>query len=365
MRWLGTIDDPVAAGSNLETLAAIAAGSPAILAPTAFYPVTTGQVDPGVTPLERTDEIRGRRGDTAPISFRSDPRLTFEARAYPSLCRTLLRRALNGTVSSAGVGPAAITSTFGPVQTGSLKALVAWLVREGQLDRLTGMWLNEVGFDFPIDEEGSVSVEGWGLYHDTDDPAARGTDPNTNVGAALPTPGAGEYTAFTETYMLRDAYATRGATNIEITNLAGFGITFNNGLIDDVRSRYRPRKNIEKYTVDTIPHRLWYPNRHKFSAMPITGRIDLSDVDAVADLKRKLFHAEKLVFEVGGPALATTPVVDDVMRFTCYNHAPTGGGADPIAREGDQTASYEFTAYVDPTTGKDVEVSFVGAAALA
>jgi hypothetical protein len=364
-RWLGIIDDPTPAGSTLDLLAAMAAGAAAIPAPTTFLPITTSQVDAGSDALERSDEVRGRRGNTAPISFRSQPALTFESRAYPSLVRQIVRKALGGAVTPAGVAPAAITSTFGSLQTGSLAALVAWLVREEQIDRLTGLWVGETELNFPIDEEGTISGSLPGLYHKVDDPDSLSADPNGHAAAAMPTVGDNDYTAYVESYMLRDAYAALGAgAGTEIAGLAGFGMTFNNGLIDDARSRFRPRKNIEVFTVDGVEHKLWFPNRHKLGAQAVTGRIDLSDVDAAMEVKRTLQHAEKLVFEVGGPNLGTTPEADDVMRLTFYKQAFTGGGADPIVREGDQVASYEFTAYIDPSTGKDLEASFVGAVAM-
>lgn len=367
-RWLGLIDDPAAAGSTFDVLAAVAPGGPAIPVPDVFVPVTTAQVEPGVSPLDRDNEVRGRRGNTAPISFRAEPALSFESRAYPPLVRKVLRKALSGAVATSGVAPAAITSTFGSAQSGNLGALIAWLIREEQLDRLTGLWLSEVELNFPIDEEGTVSTTGAALYHTVGDPDTLGDDPNGEPAAALPVVGDNDFVAYTDTYMLRDAYATRGAgAGTEIADLAGFGFTFNNGLIDDARSRFRPRKNIEEFAVDTVPHKLWYPQRNKLGAQAVTGRIDLANVDAVSELKRLLQHSEKLVFEVGGPAIspATTPPADDIMRLTFYNHAPTGGGAEPIQREGDQVATYEFTAYVEASTGKDVEASFVGAAAMA
>lgn len=355
-RWLGLIDDETDGGTTFDDLA-----TDPIPVPNHFVPVTTAQVDPGLQQLNRDNEVRGRRGNTAPMSFASAPSLTFEGRAYPKLVRKLIRKALSGTPASTGVAPAAITSTVGPIETGNLQALVAWLVREGQLDRLTGLVISELEFNFAIDEEGTVSVTAPGLYHDAAD-TDNATDPNGDPAQALPTP---DYSGHDDTFMLRDATAYQGAAQVEIPELAGFGLTFNNGLIDDFRSRFRPGHNIEVADIDGITHKLWYPERHKIGAQAITGRLDFSDVQSDTELKRLFTHADKLVFEVAAGELDTTPAADEMLRFVCYKQVPTGGGADPIQREGDQVSSYEFTAYVsEADSSKDFEAVLVGDQAL-
>jgi hypothetical protein len=355
MRWFGFIDDPVASGSTLEDL-----DTGNIPVPTTFVPVTSAQVDPGLQPLDRDNEVRGRRGNTPPMSFASAPSLTFEGRAYPKLVRSLVRKALSGSISSTGTAPAAISSTVGPLQTGSLKALIGWLVREGELDRVAGAVVNELELNFAIDAEGTVSGTLPALYHDVDDVTAI-DDPSGDAGLALPTAA---YPGYTDTFMLRDASAFRGASLTELTDLAGFGFTFNNNLIDDMRSRFLPNHNIETVSIDSVEHRIWYPQRHKLGPQQVTGRIDFSDVDPDAELRRIVTHAEKLVFEVAAGPLGTTPAADEMLRLIFYKQAPTGGGPEPLQREGDQVSSYEFTAYVDDITGKDLEAVLVGAAAL-
>lgn len=111
-------------------------------------------------------------------------------------------------------------------------------------------------------------------------------------------------------------------------------------------------------------HKLWFPARHKIGAQLVTGTIDFSDVDAAQENKRLIRQAEKLVFEVAAGPLGTTPDADEMLRVNVYNKVLTGGGAEPIQREGDQVASYEWAGYIDPTTGKDIDAVFVGATAL-
>lgn len=357
-RWLGLIDDPNSAtgGTKLEDL-----DTDAIVAPTLFVPATTAQVDPGRNQLERTDEVRGRRGNTAPISFARAAVLTFENRCYPTLARKLLRNALGGAITSTGTVPASVVSTIGVLQSGAPPTLVAWLLREGQLDRVTGCAVNEVVFDFPIDGEGTIASTLWGLYHTVGD-VSDYTDPSGDPGVALPTP------TYTEddgaTYMLRDGIAYVGTTPTELDDFAGFGFTYNNSLIDDFKSRFRPGHNIETTVVDGTTHKVWFPNQHKLGPQAVTGHVDFSDVKPDQELLSLLAHADKLEFQVSADPLGTTPDADDTMTVTFYKEAFTDGGADPLVREGDQTSSYTFGAYIDVTSNKDVEVAFTGAAAL-
>jgi hypothetical protein len=356
MRWFGFTDDPVAGGSSLEDLIAEGAGpDPTWAAPDTFVPVSAAQVDPGLTNLDRNNEVRGRRANAAPISFASAPSETFTARAYPPLLRSIIPKALSGTPANTGVAPAAISSTVGPIQSGDLKAIQAYLVRENQLDRVSGAVVEEFALNFPTDEEGSVDVTLRGLYHDVDP---------TDTVAGLP---AADFTDFVgDTFMLRDVKAYLGAgAGVLIDCLAGFGLTWNNGLIDDMRSRFCAGKNIETTVIDAERHKLWYPDRHKLGPQSVTGRLDFGDVRPDRELRRILTHAEKLVVELtAGPIPAAVPAADEMLRFTLYKQAPTGGGAEPLVREGDQVSSYEFTAYLDETTNKDVEATFVGAAAI-
>jgi hypothetical protein len=347
MRYLGYLTDPTAGGTTFDD---IVAG--AIADPTEFVPVTTAQVDPGVGQVDRNDEVRGRRANSAPISFSSTPSLTLGARAYPKLVRAIVRNALGGSISSTGVPPAAVDSTVGPLQSGNLPALIAWLVREGQIDRLTGLVVEEFTLDFPIDGEGTIEATLQGLYHDV--------DPATAIVEPAPV-----YADYDDTYMLRDLTAIMGdGAGVEIDCLAGFGLTYNNGLIDDARSRFCAGKNVQETVLDGQTHRVWYPNQHKLGPQQVSGRLDFGDVRPDRELRRILTHAEKLVVEVAAGPLGTTPDADDMMRWTLYKQAPTGGGAEPLQREGDQVSSYEFTAYIDESLSKDVEATFTGDAAL-
>jgi hypothetical protein len=234
MRWFGYADDPVAGGSTLQDLIDAGAGpDPEWVAPTEFVPVSASQVDPGLTTLDRNNEVRGTLDAAAPISFASAPSETFTVRAYPVITRKLVRTAFSGAIAEGGgPPPAAVTSTVAPADSATaLKALQTYLVREGQLDRIAGAVVSELAFNFPVDEEGSVDVTLEGKYHDVDP---------TDTVAGLPNASYADYAgdaATTFRLMRMTAYLGAGA-GTKVDCLAGFGFTYNQGLIDDLRSRF-------------------------------------------------------------------------------------------------------------------------------
>jgi hypothetical protein len=355
MRWLTLADDPTVGGTSLDDLTggALAGAIPAPAAGDAVV-VTTSQVDPGVRTLNRDNDVRGRRSNAQPVTFASAPALTFGSRAWTSLTRRLVRKAMGGAVAPVGAAPAPISSTVQMAQEGDLPAMIGTLVREGQVDRVTGLWANELTFNFPADEEGTIEGNLMGLYHDVDDVASV---PGLPTIAGVP----GQSTA----YMLRDITAIMGdGAGVPIDCLGGFGWTLNNNLSDDFRTRFCAGRNIYEVTVDGKLHRLWYPDRNKLGPQVVTGRLDYGDVRPDRELRRIVQHAEKLVVELAGDPLGTTPAADEMMRLVFYKQAPTGGGAEPLQRDGDQQSSYEFTAYLDDVTGKDLEAVFVGSTAL-
>lgn len=351
-RWFGYTPDDTPGGTTLDVLDA-----DPIATATEFVPVTTANVDPQPRNVDRNSLVTGTRANSAPVAFASDPRITFETLAFARLVRNLLPKAMGGPITSAGVAPAAIQSTLQMAQSGaSLPAIVSTLVREGQTDRLTGTWLNSLEFNFPVDAEGTVSVEGWGLYHEVDD--------TTSVAGDLPA-GATVTGGYHDAFLLRDITAYQGAgAGVQIDCLAGFGFTINNNLIDDFQSRFCAGKNVWEHTLDGVLHRLWYPNVNKLGPQTITGRLDFGDVRPDRELRRILMHTEKLVVELAGSPLGSTPAADEMLRLVFYNQGPTDGGADALQREGDQRSSYTFTAYLDDVTGKDLEAVLVGSAAV-
>jgi hypothetical protein len=280
--------------------------------------------------------------------------MTFGSRAWTSLTKSLVRKAMGGAVTPAGAAPAPVSSVVQMAQEGALPALIGTLVREEQVDQVTGLWVNEVTLNFPADDEGTIEGTLMGLYHEVADVADL---PGLPQVAGNPDEAVA--------YMMRDVTAYLGdGAGVQVDCLGGFGFTLNNGLSDDFRTRFCGGRNIFEATVDGQLHRLWYPDRNKLGRQAVTGRLDFGDTRPDRELRRLLAHAEKLVVEVSGAPLGTNPAADEMMRLTFYKQAPTGGGAEPLQRDGDQQSSYEFTGYLDATVGKDLEATFVGAEAL-
>jgi hypothetical protein len=354
-RYLALMDDPIAGGTTYDEIVASPA---ALLTPAVgdLLVVTTGQVDIGKNDLTRDNDVRGTRANSAPISFASAPSMTFDGRAWTSQLRKLLRKAMGGTIANTGAPPAAVQSTVQMLQDqmGDLPALQGFLVREGQIDRMTGLWVNELTLNFPADAEGTMSGNLMGLYHDVDDVASVAGLPS---GAAP----AGQSVA----YMLRDIVAVQGpGAGVSIDCLGGFGLTINNNLSTDFRTRFCAGRNIYEVTIDGTLHRVWYPDINRLGAQTITGRLDFGNTRPDREARRIASHADKLVVELYGDPLGTTPAADEMVRLILHKQAPTGGGADPLGRDGDIQSSYEFTAYVDDVTGKDLEAVIVGTTAV-
>lgn len=350
-RWLGLKDDPTAGGSTYDVLNT--PGPVTIPDPDIWIPVTTATVDAGDdNRLDRNDEVRGRRGNTAPVSFAVRPKMSFEGRAYHKLSKAIVRKALGGAVTTTGTAPASITSKIVPIQANPVPCFTGKVLREEQIDLLSGLAVEQFELDLPADGEGTLKVDFRALYHDVPQSLP-----------ALPTP---DFSGYTETYKLRDVNAMLGASLVKIPCLGGFSLTYNNSFFDDFKSLFCATENVRSFTVGGLPYKLWYPGRHKIGPQMVTGRLDFGNARPDTELKKILTVCEKLVIEVtAGPILpATTPAADELMRITLYKQAPTGGSADPLVREGDINSSYEFTAYIDETVSKDVEVEFVGKTAL-
>lgn len=354
MRWLALTDDPIAGGTKWDD---IDADPEALIAPVAGdgVVVTTAQADPGLQNITRDDNITGVRAGEAPISFASQPSMTFESLAWTSLSRKLVRNAMGGAIAhSGGPDPAPFQDTVQMAQSGNLPALIGTLLREEQVDRMTGLWVDELTGNFPADGEGTFSGTLRGLYHAVDELADVAGLPNIAGNPAQRT-----------AYMLRDIKAYQGAASVPVDCLGGFGFTINNNLSTDFRTRFCAGENIWEATIDGLLHRLWYPKRNRIQRQTVTGRLDFGDTRPDRELRRMLAATDKIVVELAGDPLGTVPPADEMLRLVFYRTVLTDGGADPLTREGDQQSSYTFTAYLDSTTGKDVESVFVGAEALA
>lgn len=324
---------------------------------------TTAQVDPGVRNVDHDEDVRNNRGTILPLSFAAQPRITFSAKAWTGLLRRIIPKAMNGDAAayvSSGVAPAAVETVVTPARYGGLLLpLSALLVREDQVDMLTGIWLDSFTIDFPTEGEGTIEVEGQALWHTIESEAeaiARGLVHPTSIN---PT------TQQTQAYMLRGMTAFLGAVPTEIDCLSGFGMTYNNSLSDEIRRTHCAGHNVVEYVKDGDSYGLWYPKRHAVGERLVTGRLDFGTTRPDREQRRIIAAAEKLVVEVEalGTMNAVVPAAKRMLRFIFHKHAYTGGGAEPLQRGGDQFSSYEFAAGVNVADGKDFEFATVDSAA--
>ena len=353
-RWLGlgTDSNSSTGGTNLD---AAGAYPPTITDPTFFVPVTdgSGNVDGNTSVRDRDNEVRGVRGLAAPQSFAADPTAAFACRAYPEVLRKVLPTWFSSNPTNTGTAPAAITSKFSATTGQVPRAVTGKLVREGQQDDFIGAAVDTVELNFPVDQEGDMTVALKPLY----------TRPLATASSAVPS-----YTGFDNVYLLRDLVVTKGATPVTIPCVAGFGMTFDNGLISEFRSRYCAGACVESRVsaIDSVTRKLWWPSQNKLGRARFTGRIDFGSPQPTWELERLFAEGDKLVatFTGGANVPATTPVSNEVMRVTIYSRVITDGGAEPLQSfEQDQVSSYQFGGYLD-SSNKDVEVEFVGQAAV-
>lgn len=354
-RWLGLALDPTRGGTTYDDITADV-DPVEIPDPTIWVPATTAQASPGSNNLDRNNEVTGSRGNPPPVSFSADPSVTFESRAYPAIVKPIISRALSSIGTPSGTRPAAITTEINPTDSNPLAALVVHLLREEQYDVLTGVAVGSFSLNLPVDAEGTISLgDGRALYHDV---------PQT-LPDPLPTPS---YTATggRQTYMLRDVSAFLGdGAGVRIDCLAGFRLDYNNSLIGDFQSRYCAGENIRIVRVGGVDYRIWLPGRNKIGPQRITGTLDFGVTRPDLELARMIAQAQKLVVEcTAGPA-GTTPAADEMMRITLHKQVFMDGGAGDLVKDGDIRSSYQFEAFLDPATGRDLTVEFVSSAAVA
>lgn len=314
-----------------------------------LWPVTGANVDKNVTQLDRNEEITGFRGNPPPEEFRKDPRLTLNALAYPRLAEKLIWYAMGSPDIVTGSAPAARThkaTPMGYAASGLLPALFAQIIRDDQIDKLSGLWVNSVTVNFSLDGHGTIETELWGLYH------------VASTGGSIPV--LTRNVRDLKTLKLRDLRAYFGGSPVVVPGVTGFSFTFSNNIVDDSDARFAAGQSIDQSTDSGgVLRRLWYPSQNFLGgSQSISGEINFSTVKQAEDVKHDLAQAEQLVAEVEGGLLATTPVAKELMRFTVINAVRTGGGADALQKEGLQKSSYQYSGFIG-STGTDVFVESV------
>lgn len=355
-RGFGIVDD-IAGGTDFDTLPDGAGTNLKDMDDaTIWWPVTGGNIDATLATLSREDEVRGRRPAVSPMPFRSDPALTVPSNAYRAVLEKLLKKALGGTDTVTGTAPAASVHTIAALGFGSiaLPTFTAQIVRDDLNYKMSGVSVNRLTMNFPLDNFGTVEFEGFGLYQEP-------------VEDAVPTP---VLTDITDPLLLRDARAyidpttspaAPGAiTGTLIPDIQGFELTWTNNLN---RKPYAGR-NIATRVIGSPARtrKLWYPTQNKLgAAQDVTFALTFGNTSVATELARDFGQIQKIVIDLVGPPMTTTPVANELVRITIYNAMWTGGGADDLSARDDITTRVEGGAFYSDADANDVKFEVVNA----
>lgn len=343
-RLFGIVDDATAGGTTFDSLTMGAIPDSSI-----FWPVTGGTMEPNIDRTGREDEVRGRRPTSPPIPFRANPVLTVPVPAYLSVAKKGLRKVLGGTdtvVTATGVS----THTLGVLGFGStaLPAVHAQLVRDDLNHKVAGCSFQRASFTFPLDGQGTLEYELWGLYYKNDVAA-----PPTATFTGLST----------DPLYLRDAQVFIDGSMTAITDLQAFEFSFTNNLT----AKWYAKRNVVTQAIGTpsLTRKVWFPSENKLgAAQDVTYAINFGNTNTAQELARDFGQVQKFVFEcAGGPIPATSS--SELLRITIYAGEHTGGGADALAARDDITSRFEGSAYYSETDAADVKIEVVDGVATA
>ncbi len=451
-RQFGIVDDAQAGGSTYDY---VSQNLSSIIPDSAlFWPVTGGTLEKNIERVDRNDEARGRRAMTAPRPFRAAPVMTVPVAAYRSVVEKVARKALGGTsYSPTGTPPAPIVHNL-PIATQSqtsLPVVHAQLVRDALNEKMSGAAMQRMALSFPLDGEGTIEAELWGLYsrhYSSTPPTAVFTGMSDDVMmlrdarayldsgtatsevqtvtitgtpaggtftlsfrgqttagiaynatsaqvvtalVALTTIGAGGVTAtggplpttpvvvtFAATLagtdvgtMTADGSGLTGGSSPQVTvtvttpaltgqvlDLQGFDFTWVNNL---TRRHYADRNVVtQNLGSPSKTYKLWWPQENRMGAsQDVTYSIQFGDVSAAQELAADFSQVQKVVFEVAGGPLTSTPIVTELLRITIGQAVHTGGGPEALAAREDLTARYEGGAFYDDVAGYDVKFEIV------
>lgn len=354
-RLFGIVDDAAVAGTNFDLLAAGSGGDlKAIPDASIFWPVTGGTFEANDETLGREDEVRGRRAATAPMPFRAAPVMTVPGNAYRTIVEKLIKKTLGGVDSIVGTSPAAGVHTIPALGYGStyLPNFHCQMVRDTLNVKMAAASMNRLALSFPLDGFGTFEAEMWGLYHE-------------HVVEAPPT---ATYTGVSEVLMLRDAKAyfdpttspsaPTGVSGTQIPDLQGFDFTWVNNL---ARRHYAGRQ-IAVRTIGTPARtrKVWFPTENRLgSAQDVTFSLQFGSTNAAQEIARDYGQIQKLVVDLVGVPLGTTPAATELVRITIYNGFWTGGGADALSARDDLTTRLEGGAFYSDADANDVKIEIV------
>jgi hypothetical protein len=347
-RTFGILDDTTAGGKDYDALQVAyppTLGIPPIPDANVFYPVTGGTFDPAIERIDRNDEVRGRRANTAPSPFRAGPMMTLPIAMYPKAAEKLFYKLLGAVSTTGGVAPVPYTHALTPTGFGTiaLPAAHVHLIRDDLNIKMGGSTVNRITADFPLDGEGTMETEFYGKYF-------------AEYGTAAPTP---TFTGMeADTLMLRDAQMFIDGSATPVQDLQGFSFTYNNNL---VRKWYAGR-NIQTRALGTPTQtkKLWFPAENKAqAAADITYSMTFGNTVVAQEIAHWYAQTEKFVFEVAGGPIGGTYTGTELMRITIYNGVHTGGGAEALTAREDITATFEGGVFYSAADAGDLLIEFV------
>ena len=328
-RVFGFIDDATAGGKDFTTLAG------AIPDATSFWPVTGATIDGGIERIDRNAEVRGRRANTAPLSFRGAPSVTFTGGAYREIVEKALYQTM-GVVSTTGAGP--YVHTISSLQFGSINLPAAHIqiVRDDLNQKMGGASWNRTTLNFPLDGEGTVECEVFGKWL-------------KEFNTAAPTLS---FTGLSDDIlMLRDATMTIDDNVTPVPDLTGFSFSFSNNL----QRKWYAGRNVESRTLNSQVHKLWWPTENKAQAAPeITYSMQFGNTDVAQEVASMFAQVQKLEFTVTGTGT-------DQLVITIFGGVHTGGaGADSLSARDDISATFEGGVFWSVADVADVTIEITG-----
>lgn len=343
-RYVGWVADAQAKGSSFDDLTS--GGVTTVPPPVRRLPASRATTAAGREVAPKTAEIRGGRGEAKPTIRKLAPTASFESPGYPEVVVPALYMAL-GKTTRTGTAPAAFTDVIEPMADSAVFLPGAHLAVEydGLFEIVAGWKPSNVSLALPLEENSTIQADGSGLY------LARPSAPTW--------PSSTAYLGEEDEWILqlRDAFLFEGDSETAVDCLRQVTLSFAN-----LQMPAEPcnGKNREWRTVGGREHVLWH--NHKIRAAKrreATIAIEFSGVDAAREAKADVLAAEKLVLEIEARKLGTTPAAIETLRITIHQSAWSAGGHGDLSRDEDINTPMTFGVYLDPATGKDIEIEYL------
>lgn len=339
--------DATAGGSSYDDIVTLASADPGgIPNPTEDWPVTGGTFDKGLDRRERAGEVHGPRAAPPPEPWRAAPGLTTPVPPYLRTLARAIQLAFGGAPVRTGVAPAAFTDKVRPLGYGAglLPARHVDLVRDDLHVKASGAVINQLSCDFPADGDSSIEAQWMALYYKT----LTAADAQTMVAAVFT--GLNQYTL-----KARDAKVFIDGAGVAVPDFQGFSFAFDNQL---TRKWHMGKNRVPEAAGSCrIIH---FPEEHRLhQAQAVTHTMRLGNTNEAEELKQDFSKVEKVVYEVEGCPMGTTPAATELFRITFPGSVITGGGAEGLSKSDDITSSFEMGAFHSDTDGYDVEAEFV------